>query len=171
MLIATGLYLLLFYRIGSPYASMTRITEQVWLGRWIRTMHRYAADAARRLAREARGTPFALSDAFGAWRVIARVFMAHSGAAASGDASGTGYFSTRTGAWDLVILVNPNSPTGRHIPKPELEALLRDADRPEAVPTKPARTHWDMLLERRSTDELEEILAQRVEFYREKHAI
>jgi putative nucleotidyltransferase with HDIG domain len=31
-----------------------------------------AADAARRLAREARGTPFSLSDAFGAWRVIAR---------------------------------------------------------------------------------------------------
>jgi hypothetical protein len=36
---------------------------------------------------------------------------------------------------------------------------------------KHQRTHWDMLLERRSTDELEEILAQRVEFYREKHAI
>jgi histidinol-phosphate/aromatic aminotransferase/cobyric acid decarboxylase-like protein len=30
------------------------------------------------------------------------------------------------GAWDLVILVNPNSPTGRHVPRADLEALLRD---------------------------------------------
>lgn len=30
------------------------------------------------------------------------------------------------GAWDLVILVNPNSPTGRHILRSDLEALLRD---------------------------------------------
>jgi hypothetical protein len=29
-------------------------------------------------------------------------------------------------------------------------ALLRDGEQPEAKPTKPARTHWDMLLERRS---------------------
>jgi histidinol-phosphate/aromatic aminotransferase/cobyric acid decarboxylase-like protein len=28
--------------------------------------------------------------------------------------------------WDLVILVNPNSPTGRHIPRSELEAVLRE---------------------------------------------
>jgi hypothetical protein len=46
ILIATGLYLLLFYRIGAPYASVARITEQAWLGRWIRTAHRLAADAA-----------------------------------------------------------------------------------------------------------------------------
>jgi ferredoxin len=46
VLIATGTYLLLFYRIGSPYASMERIDGQVWAGRWIRTLHRYAADAA-----------------------------------------------------------------------------------------------------------------------------
>src|SRR5690606_27485791 len=45
VLLATGAYLLLFYRIGAPYASMERITEQAWLGRWIRTLHRYAADA------------------------------------------------------------------------------------------------------------------------------
>lgn len=45
VLIATGTYLLLFYRIGAPYASMERITGQAWLGRWIRTLHRYAADA------------------------------------------------------------------------------------------------------------------------------
>lgn len=46
VLLVTGLYLLLFYRIGSPYASVTRMQDQVWSGRWIRTLHRYASDAA-----------------------------------------------------------------------------------------------------------------------------
>ena len=41
-------------------------------------------------------------------------------------------------------------------------ALLRDGEQPEAKPTKPARTHWDMLLERRSVQELEEVLAERL---------
>jgi rubredoxin len=41
-------------------------------------------------------------------------------------------------------------------------ALLRDAEQPEAKKVKPARTHWDMLLERRSADELEEVLAERL---------
>lgn len=30
------------------------------------------------------------------------------------------------GEWDLIVLVNPNSPTGRHIPRAELEAILSD---------------------------------------------
>ena len=47
-----------------------------------------------------------------------------------------------------------------------LEALLRDADRPEAVPTKPARTHWDMLMERRTEAELEELLQERLALLR-----
>jgi histidinol-phosphate/aromatic aminotransferase/cobyric acid decarboxylase-like protein len=29
--------------------------------------------------------------------------------------------------YDLVVLVNPNSPTGRHVPRAELEAVLREA--------------------------------------------
>ncbi|WP_029149889.1 RNA polymerase-binding protein RbpA [Microbacterium indicum] len=33
---------------------------------------------------------------------------------------------------------------------------------------KVARTHWDMLLERRSIPELEELLAERLEFIRER---
>jgi ferredoxin len=45
-LIATGVYLLLFYRIGAPYASVARITAQPWLGRWVRGVHRYASEAA-----------------------------------------------------------------------------------------------------------------------------
>jgi ferredoxin len=43
-LIATGLYLIIFYRVGSPAASVARIAADPWLGSWIRTLHRYASD-------------------------------------------------------------------------------------------------------------------------------
>jgi hypothetical protein len=43
------------------------------------------------------------------------------------------------------------------------ESALLDGVAPEAKKVKPARTHWDMLLERRSTDELEELLNERLE--------
>lgn len=46
VLIVTGLYLLFLYRIGSPYSSVVRIQDQVWGGRWIRGVHRYASDIA-----------------------------------------------------------------------------------------------------------------------------
>lgn len=46
ILTATGLYLLLFYRISAPYESVERITSQAFAGRWIRTLHRYVSDAA-----------------------------------------------------------------------------------------------------------------------------
>ncbi len=47
-------------------------------------------------------------------------------------------------------------------------ARLIDGDQPEAKKVKPARTHWDMLLERRSMPELEEVLAERLELLRAK---
>jgi ferredoxin/coenzyme F420-reducing hydrogenase delta subunit len=46
ILLVTGLYLLLFYRLGAPYESVVRINDQVWGGRWIRGLHRFASDAA-----------------------------------------------------------------------------------------------------------------------------
>jgi ferredoxin len=46
VMLITGLYLLLFYRVGSPYASVQGIESQVFAGRWIRALHRYAADLA-----------------------------------------------------------------------------------------------------------------------------
>jgi rubredoxin len=42
------------------------------------------------------------------------------------------------------------------------EALRADAERPEPKKGKPPRTHWDMLLERRSIPELEELLEERL---------
>lgn len=41
-------------------------------------------------------------------------------------------------------------------------AQLRDGVTPEAKKTKTPRTHWDMLLERRSIEDLEEVLAERI---------
>jgi len=41
-------------------------------------------------------------------------------------------------------------------------ALRRDGTLPEAKKGRVARTHWDMLLERRSIDELEDVLNERL---------
>jgi hypothetical protein len=46
------------------------------------------------------------------------------------------------------------------------EALRRDTERPEPVAAKHVRSHWDMLLERRTIAELEELLAERLELLR-----
>lgn len=51
------------------------------------------------------------------------------------------------------------------------EAVLVDGSKPDASNEKPVRTHWDMLLERRSMEELEETLQKRLEYYRERHAV
>lgn len=47
-----------------------------------------------------------------------------------------------------------------------VRALLKGAEEPDETPHKHQRTHWDMLLERRSIDELEELLAERLELLR-----
>ena len=41
-------------------------------------------------------------------------------------------------------------------------ALLRDGEAPDTSNAKQARTHWDMLLERRSIDDLEDVLNERL---------
>jgi hypothetical protein len=46
------------------------------------------------------------------------------------------------------------------------EALLRDGERPEQKVGKPPRTHWDMLLERRTVTELQDLLDERLELLR-----
>jgi hypothetical protein len=46
------------------------------------------------------------------------------------------------------------------------EAVRQDGVEPERKATKPARTHWDMLLERRSIDDLEELLDERLALLR-----
>ena len=51
-------------------------------------------------------------------------------------------------------------------PKTGLIGRYADGNEPEKKEEKPVRTHWDMLLERRSEDELEEILSERLELLR-----
>jgi RNA polymerase-binding protein len=41
-------------------------------------------------------------------------------------------------------------------------AVRENSGSPTQKPVKPARTHWDMLLERRTTAELEELLQERL---------
>ncbi|WP_372699267.1 RNA polymerase-binding protein RbpA [Arthrobacter sp. JSM 101049] len=43
------------------------------------------------------------------------------------------------------------------------EAKLVNGEQPDDSNAKPVRTHWDMLLERRSVDELEQILKDRLD--------
>jgi hypothetical protein len=47
-------------------------------------------------------------------------------------------------------------------------AKLRDGEVPEGKAGKPVRTHWDMLLERRSLDDLEDVLTERLAQLRER---
>ena len=51
-------------------------------------------------------------------------------------------------------------------PKCGSEALSTQGIVPDAKNEKPVRTHWDMLLERRSEKDLEEILKERLELLR-----
>ena len=46
------------------------------------------------------------------------------------------------------------------------EALLMDGERPAPKVVKPARTHWDMLLERRTVADLEILLDERLALLR-----
>lgn len=46
VLLVSGVWLVLFYRVGAPWESVRRITGDPWTGRWVRALHRYASDAA-----------------------------------------------------------------------------------------------------------------------------
>lgn len=41
----TGLVLVFYYRLGEPWESVQTMQNQVWLGRWLRSIHRHASDA------------------------------------------------------------------------------------------------------------------------------
>jgi hypothetical protein len=49
-----------------------------------------------------------------------------------------------------------------------MEGTLIEGDTPEPKKVKPPRTHWDMLLERRSIDELEELLKERLDIIKQR---
>ena len=49
-----------------------------------------------------------------------------------------------------------------------MEGPLIEGNLPEPKKVKPPRTHWDMLLERRTVEELEELLKERLELIRSR---
>lgn len=46
--------------------------------------------------------------------------------------------------------------------------ILMEGEGVEGKPVKPPRTHWDMLCERRSMEELDELLEERIEYLRKR---
>jgi ferredoxin len=46
VLIVTGTWLLLFYKVSAPYQSVAGVTAARLTGNWVRGLHRYASDAA-----------------------------------------------------------------------------------------------------------------------------
>jgi len=63
----------------------------------------------------------------------------------------------------LVFAEEAELPTEWECPRCGEIAHRSDGVTAEAKPVKPPRTHWDMLRERRSIEELEELLAERLD--------
>ena len=68
--------------------------------------------------------------------------------------------------FEITMSVEADVPAVWECPRCGAEALSTSGILPEAKAEKPARTHWDMLLERRSEKELEDILKERLELLR-----
>ena len=69
--------------------------------------------------------------------------------------------------FEMTFAVEADVPALWDCPRCGAQALRVSTDRPDDKPGKPPRTHWDMLLERRSIPELEELLEERLTLLRE----
>jgi hypothetical protein len=77
-----------------------------------------------------------------------------------------GYDCARQHHFTMVFSAEAEIPSLWECPRCGAESLRSDGQRPEAKEEKPVRTHWDMLRERRSIPELEELLAERLTLLR-----
>jgi len=77
-----------------------------------------------------------------------------------------GYACANGHEFEVTMALEADVPALWECPKCGAEARSTQGIEPEVKPEKPARTHWDMLLERRSIPELEEILTERLELLR-----
>jgi hypothetical protein len=77
-----------------------------------------------------------------------------------------GYQCPRGHAFEITMSVEAEVPATWECPRCGADALSVSGIQPEAKTEKPVRTHWDMLLERRSISELEDILTERLELLR-----
>jgi hypothetical protein len=78
-----------------------------------------------------------------------------------------GYRCPQGHEFEITMSEEADVPAVWECPRCGQEALSISGVQPEAKNEKPARTHWDMLLERRSEKELEEILKERLELLRD----
>ncbi len=74
-----------------------------------------------------------------------------------------GFDCERGHHFEVAFSTEAELPTEWECPRCGSPAARSDGTRPEEKDVKPPRTHWDMLLERRSIAELEELLAERLE--------
>ena len=74
-----------------------------------------------------------------------------------------GYQCPRGHEFEITMSVEADVPATWECQRCGAEALSVSGIEAEAKNEKPARTHWDMLLERRSEKELEDILKERLE--------
>jgi hypothetical protein len=77
-----------------------------------------------------------------------------------------GYQCTNGHAFEITMSVEAEVPARWECPRCGAEGISVDGIEPEQKAEKPVRTHWDMLLERRSISELEDILTERLELLR-----
>ena len=77
-----------------------------------------------------------------------------------------GYICKQGHAFEIPMSAEADVPAVWECPRCGSEALATDGTKPVAKNEKPVRTHWDMLLERRSIKELEDILAERLDLLR-----
>jgi hypothetical protein len=77
-----------------------------------------------------------------------------------------GYNCPQGHFFEITMSVEADVPANWECPRCGAVALSASGILPEEKPEKPVRTHWDMLLERRSVEELEDILTERLELLR-----
>jgi len=77
-----------------------------------------------------------------------------------------GYRCPQGHEFEITMSEEAEVPAVWECPRCGAEALNTSGAKPEEKAEKPVRTHWDMLLERRSEKELEDILKERLELLR-----
>jgi len=77
-----------------------------------------------------------------------------------------GYACPQGHRFEIPMSVEADVPANWECPRCGAVGLSVDGIKPEEKAEKPVRTHWDMLLERRSVDELEDILKERLDLLR-----
>ena len=76
------------------------------------------------------------------------------------------YLCSQGHTFEVTMSVEADVPALWECPRCGAEAKSTAGIEPETKAEKPVRTHWDMLLERRSISELEDILTERLELLR-----